>query len=420
MAKRFLAASAAFGLVLLLGGAPKTSFADENGGSEKPKAGSIMDPAVGRHLKAAVTDLQAQQYPQAESELGELNLDHLSPYERSRAEQLFAVAEQMQDHYDGARAHLKAAIDSGGLNDQEASTARFQIARLYLAENNWKQGAAALEEWFKTAQNPNSAAYHLLAVAYYEMGDHSAALAPAQKAVDLGGAHPQESWLQLLLAIQIELKQYRPATATVKRLIEQTPTNKNYWLQYAGLESTLGDTSGAEAAIELPYRAGWFTGEENALRVTQFLIQSGIPYRAGEILSQAMQKNEVKSDIQNYNLLSNCWLASKEYEKAVKPMRRAADLSPTGENYLRLAQVYVQREDWPNAADTLQLAINRGSLKSPGDALLLMGIVNYNEKHLSNARDWFQKAKGYGASRSHAEGWLAHLDEDQRVPIPTH
>jgi tetratricopeptide (TPR) repeat protein len=406
--------------LLVLGALKTTSFADENGGGEKPKAGSIMDPSVGRHLKAAVAALQAQQYPQAENELGQLNLDHLSPYERSRAEQLFAVAEQMQDHFDGARSHLKAAIDSGGLNDQEASTARFQIARLYMAENKWKEGAAALEEWFKTAQNPNSAAYHLLAVAYYEMGDHSAALAPAQKAVDLGGARPQESWLQLLLAIQIELKQYRPAAATVRRLLEQTPTNKNYWLQYAGLESTLGDTTGAEAAIELPYRAGWFTGEENALRVTQFLIQAGIPYRAGEILSQSMQKGEAKSDIQNYNLLSNCWLASKEYEKAIKPMRRAADLSPTGENYLRLAQVYVQREDWPNAADTLQLAINRGGLKAPGDALLLMGIVDYNQKQLNNARGWFTKAKGYSSSRAHAEGWLAHLDEQQRIQVPTH
>ena len=54
------------------------------------------------------------------------------------------------------------------------------------------------QEWFKTAQNPNSAAYHLLAVAYYQMGNHAAALEPAQKAVDLGGIKPQESWLQLL------------------------------------------------------------------------------------------------------------------------------------------------------------------------------------------------------------------------------
>jgi len=409
----------ALGLTLVMSGAVPPASADENKPSEKPRAGSILDPVVGRHLKAAVADLQDQHYAEAETELGALNMDHLSPYERSRAEQLFASAEQLLGHYGGAREHLKQAIASGGLNDQEISTAQFQLARLYLVENKWKEGAAALEEWFKTAQNPNSAAYHLLAVAYYQMGNHTAALGPAQKAVELGGAKPQPSWLQLLLAIQLELKQYKPGIATVKRLIEQDPPNKNYWLQLAGLESTIGDTSGAEIAIELPYRAGWFTGEENTLRVTQFLIQVGIPYRAGEILNQAMQKNEVKSDLQNINLLSNCWLASKEYEKALKPMRRAADLSPTGENYLRLAQVYVQREDWPNASDSLRLAIDRGSLKNTGDALLLMGIASYNQKQPGVARSWFEKARGYSASRSHAEGWLTHLDQEQRTKTQT-
>ena len=133
MAKRISAAIAALGLVLALGGAVQRSFADENQGPEKPKAGSIMDANVGTHLKAAIDDLQAQRYSDAERELGALNMDHLSPYERSRAEQLFAVADQLQGHYEAAREHLKQAIASGGLNDQEASTARFQLARLYMA-----------------------------------------------------------------------------------------------------------------------------------------------------------------------------------------------------------------------------------------------------------------------------------------------
>jgi tetratricopeptide (TPR) repeat protein len=400
---------------LVVTGTVPASFAEESKPAEKAKTGSIMDPTAGRHLKAAVAALQAQQYAEAEHELGALNLDHLSPYERSRAEQLYAIADQLQGHFAEAREHLKQAITSGGLNDQETSTVRFQLARCYMADNKWKEGADALEEWFKTAQNPNSAAYHLLAIAYYEMGNHAAALAPAQKAVDLGGAQPQANWLQLLLAIQLELKQYKPAIGTVKRLIEQDQTSKNYWLQLAGLEMMIGESANAAVAIEIPYRAGWFTGEENAIRLTQILIQAGIPYRAGKVLSQAMQKGEVKSNIQNINLLSNCWLASKEYDKAVGPMRRAADLSPTGENYLRLAQVYVEREDWPDASDALRLAIDRGNLKSTGDAMLLMGISYYNQKQPSTARVCFEKAKGYSASRSHAEGWLLHLDEEQRA-----
>ena len=54
-----------------------------------------------------------------------------------------------------------------------------------LPEEKWREGAAALEEWFRTAQNPNGAAYYLLAVAYYQQEDYKRALVPAQKAVDL-------------------------------------------------------------------------------------------------------------------------------------------------------------------------------------------------------------------------------------------
>jgi tetratricopeptide (TPR) repeat protein len=417
VANKFFTALAALGLTLVIGGTLQSASAQQSKPSDKEKGGtgSIMDPNTGKRLKAAVDAIQAQHYAEAESALGELNMDHLSPYERSRAEQLYAVAAQLQSHYSAAREHLKLAIASGGLNDQEASTARFQIAQLYMAENKWKEGAEALQEWFKTAQNPNSAAYHLLAVAYYQMGDHAAAVEPAQKAVDLGGARPQEGWMQLLLAIRLELKQYKQALPVVKRLIEAAPTNKNYWLQYAALESLMGDTSGAAVPIELAYRGDWLTGDENAKRLTQFLVQAGIPYRAAEVLSQAIEKGVVKSDIQANELLSNCWLAAKEYDKAIKPLKRAAELSSNGEIYYRLAQVYAQREDWPNTAEALRLAIDKGNLKNPGEAELLMGIATYNQKQIGVARSWFGKAKGYSESRAHADGWIAHIDDEQRA-----
>jgi len=64
-----LAAVTALGLTLVMSGAVPPASADENKPSEKPRAGSILDPVVGRHLKAAVADLQDQHYAEAETEL---------------------------------------------------------------------------------------------------------------------------------------------------------------------------------------------------------------------------------------------------------------------------------------------------------------------------------------------------------------
>src|SRR5216684_2677469 len=187
----------ALALALALGGLPRAALGEEQKpqGEKKeegaPRQGAVVDPATGKRLNEAVEQLHAQHYAEAKAALAKLNLERLSPYELSRAEQLFAAVEQAQGNYGPAREHLNKAIASGGLNDQEIATARFQIAQLFMSENKWKEGAEALKQWFATAQNPNSNAYHLLAIAYYQMGDHAAAMEPAQKAVDLAGPKAQ-------------------------------------------------------------------------------------------------------------------------------------------------------------------------------------------------------------------------------------
>jgi TPR repeat protein len=65
-----------------------------------------------------------------------------------------------QDRYEEAREHLQKAIDAGGLNAQQIDEARYQSAQLYIQEEKWSEGAAALEEWLQTAASPNSAAYY--------------------------------------------------------------------------------------------------------------------------------------------------------------------------------------------------------------------------------------------------------------------
>jgi tetratricopeptide (TPR) repeat protein len=379
------------------------------------KQGAVLNPATAKRLNEAVEQIHAQHYGDAKEALGKLDLDKLSPYERSRAEQLFAVVEQAQGNYSGARDHINAAIASGGLNDQEASTARFQLAQLFMSENKWKEGAEALKQWFATAQNPNSNAYHLLAIAYYQLGDHTAALAPAQKAVELAGAKPQESWLQLVLALYLERQQYKQALPILKQLIEAAPGKKAYWLQLAGVGLSAGNPQEAAVPLEVAYRAGLMNEDQDVQRLTQVLVQATIPYRAAKILGQAIEHGQFKSDAKSYELLANCWVAARELDKAIAPLRRAADLSQSGELYLRLAQVYVQREDWPNAAGILRLALDKGKLKNTGDVQLLMGLAVYNQKQVNEARSWFLRASEHSESRSQAEGWLQHIDSEQRT-----
>jgi tetratricopeptide (TPR) repeat protein len=199
------------------------AFAQKKKDDAPPPTG--IDAATGKILTEAIEALNKDNYAGAKAAVGKLKMDSLSPYEKSRTEQILASIYSAEDNYAQARTHLQAAVAAGGLNEKEVQDTRYQIAQMYLAEEKWKEGAASLEEWFKTAQNPNGAAYYLLAVAYYQQNDYKRAIVPARKAVDLTDK-PQEGWVQLVLALYLQQEQYSEAAPLLKRLIGIAPEKK--------------------------------------------------------------------------------------------------------------------------------------------------------------------------------------------------
>jgi Tfp pilus assembly protein PilF len=77
---------------------------------------------------------------------------------------------------------------------------------------------------------------------------------------------------------------------------------------------------------------------------------------------------------------------------------------------VRLAEVYVQGEEWQNAADAMRLALKKGTLKNPGHANLLMGFVALKQNNLSDARTWFQRASADQGLHAQAEAWIKHVE----------
>ena len=50
--------------------------------------------------------------------------------------------------------------------------------------------------------------------------------------------------------------------------------------------------------------------------------------------------------------------------------------------FVRLGEVQVQREDWPAAITAVQRGVDKGQLKDPGNAQLMLGIAHYSQKEL--------------------------------------
>ena len=374
---------------------------------EAPPTG--FDAATAKALNTAIEALNAEKYADAEAAVGTLKIDKLSPYEKSKVEQILFNISYAQEKYDAARQHLQKAIDAGGLNEQEVQTARYQNAQLYMTQEKWKEGAAALEEWFKTATNANSAAYYLLAVAYYQMENYTKALPPAQKAVELMDK-PQEGWISMLLALYLQKDQYKDAIPLLQRLINMMPDKKTYWMQLSAVYGQLEDYPNALAIMQLAYGAGLVTDDAEVRRLADLLLFNDVPYRGAQVLESGIEKKIVKVDDKLYEKLANCWIAAGELEKSIQPLQKGAELAPTGEMYVRLGEVNIQREDWGGAAAALDRGLNKGQLKDAANAQMLMGIALYNQKKFSEAKTWFQRSAQSEKHRQMSRGYLQLIE----------
>jgi tetratricopeptide (TPR) repeat protein len=382
--------------------------AARNQEGEAPASGSnSIDAQTGKILNEAIELLNMENYQGAAAKINTLKLDNLSPYERGTVERILFSISYAQEKYEEARGHLQKAIDSGGLNAQQIDEAKYQAAQLYMQEEKWKEGAAALEEWFKTATTPNSAAYYLLAVAYYQQDDYNKALAPAKKAVELmDQAKPNESWLSMLSALYLQKEQYKDAVPVLQQLITAAPDRKTYWMQLSSVYGQMEQYENALAIMQLAQNVGLVTEDSEVRRLADLLLFNDVPYRGAQVLESAIEKKLVNLDDKLYEKLANCWIAAGEYDKSITPLTRAAELASSGDAFIRLGEVQVQREDWPAAIAAIQRGVDKGQLKDPGNAQLMLGIAHYSQKNYSAARPFFERARQSDKHRQIADSYL--------------
>lgn len=374
--------------------------------------GHKMDERTAKRLGQALEYLQEDEFELAEQELNKLRMRSLNPFERAQTQRIYAFVEFGKGDTDAARARLQAAFDENALPAGEQAAVLFQIVQLYLGDQNWQEVVNHLQRWFQIEPNPNAAAYYILALSHYQLGDLEAALDPAQQAIHLA-VTPQESWLRLLLALRLTRKEYEPAIPLLETLIRLYP-QKLYWVQLSTLHGVLGDYTEALVPLQLAYQQDLLDQDSEFRRLAQLMLYLELPYRAAEVMKKGFDEGILEQDTEAHELLGNSHIAAREYEAAVAPLLRAAELSEDGEIYYRLAQVHLQREKWAEATSALREAMKKGGLEDHGAVQLLMGIAYYSQKQPEQATRWFKRAKKNPKTRDDATNWLNYLQREQK------
>ena len=373
-------------------------------------ANYTVDPRTGKKLTQAIELLQAEDYAGAAKILKSFNLNRLNDYERALVQQTLGYVAASQEDFAEAAERFSAALELESLPEGQQVSTRFNLAQIYMMLERWDDAIATFNKWFQEVETPNSLGYYMLAVAYYQSGDLDKAFAPATKSVEMATT-PKEAWIRLLLALYMEKKQYREALPLVERLVSLYP-KKPYWMQLSAIYAELGEDSKALASQQLAYQEGFLTEDKELRRLAQMYLFHDLPVRAATVLNRAIEEEKVESDTKALELLGNSWLAAREYDRALAPLERAAEVSEDGELFLRLGRVSIQREEWEKAAESLNRALEKGNLEEVGNVHLLLGIAVYNQKRLDRARRSFVRALDFEESNKNAEQWLRVIDRE--------
>jgi len=366
---------------------------------------------ISRYLEAAAKAVDTGKPEEGRALLEKLNPKRLNPLERALVYRLQAHLAYFAGDYTGARENFEKVLAEEVLPVRDENRIRFNIAQLHASNQQWKETLAALHRWERYVEEPDPLALYLRGIAHHQLGELDAALTHTQKAVDLA-REPQESWLTLLAALYILKEDYPNAIRVLEQLVVRSPTKRQYWVQLALVYGALEKYPQSLAVQQIADQQGLLTEDKELRRLARASLHQNLPYPAAQVLEKGLAAGTIARDAAALELLANSWIAAREYEKALPPLLEAAKLSPDGNLYARLGQVYMQRERWQEASDALQKAIEKGKLRDLGNAQLLLGIALFNDQRVDQARSAFARARQQESTRAAAERWITHLDGD--------
>jgi tetratricopeptide (TPR) repeat protein len=368
-------------------------------------------PRVSRYLSKAQKEVDAGNPDEAEQLLLKIQQSRLNILESAYVSRYLGFLAYNEGRPKDAITYFKQALDLQAMQVREDISMRFGIAQLYMGLEEWQKAIDWFKDGLRYTPEPDPTHYFYMALAYFQLQQYDQVIAYTNKAIETSPP-AKEAWLRLLSAVYAQQEDYKAAIPVLEELVIQFP-QRAYWVQLTLMYAASDDYPTALAAQQVAYKQGFLVESKELLRFARSYLYQNLSYQAAELLSKELAAGRIEPDKDAYELLANSWIGAREYNAALSPLLKAADLDDNGQLYVRLAQVHMQREQWAEAIAMLQKAVEKGKLEHPGNAQLLLGIANLNLEHQSEAWSYFQRARQYEDSRVEADRWIEHVEREQ-------
>jgi tetratricopeptide (TPR) repeat protein len=372
-----------------------------------------FNPRNQKKAAKAIEAMQAGDLTTAEEILLGINRKRATAYGRARINTwLGTLATQKEEpDYEAALGYMELAVSEEALQPEENLKTLYLVGQLQAMLQRYDDAVVTLEKWISMVENPSPSSYYTLAVTYYQAERSDDALAPARKAVELAD-EPREAWYRLLLSLHLERSEYPEALAVLDDVILAYPA-KAYWQQMAAIYSELDDMGKSLAVQQLAKSEGFLTGDKDLTRLAQMLMVEGLPHHGAKVMREGLESGAIKPTEQAFNTYSNTLLQSREWELALDPLTKAAEIKDDGSLYVRVAQVNLQLGRWGDARSALTKAFDKGGVSDEGQAHILFGIAAANDKKWNTAISAFRRAGAFEGTSEVSGKWIKYVEREK-------
>ncbi|MDD9841606.1 MAG: tetratricopeptide repeat protein, partial [Alphaproteobacteria bacterium] len=396
-----------------ISGTDKVQAQEQDGKRRKPKTrrSQVLGKQAFNKITAAQEAITNDEHDKALNLLNDiLRGDRYKPYEKGVAQQTIGFVWADKGDYERAGRAFERAINMGVLPEQVENDLIFNLAQIYLAEDQPKRSLAYLNRWLKKTDDPPASAYGLRAQIYLVLED----LGRAEKDIKVAlkkSENPKESWYRVLLSILLQQERYKEALPILELVVDKFPGKKPFWQQLSAIYFERGMEEKGFAAQQAMHAQDMLTTSKELSRIAQLYLYYDYPYKAARILDEGLKNGDIEKTEKNWELLANSWMHAREWKRSRRPLLNAAQKSKGGKLYVQLGEAYIQDEDWSNAEKYLKRGIKKGKLeKRIGHAWLVLGITQNRLGKYEEAIKSFREAGEYDEVARDAFRWVRSLE----------
>jgi tetratricopeptide (TPR) repeat protein len=328
-----------------------------------------------------------------------------------------------QEDYKGAIGSYEKVVAQGDQVPEglEVGTI-YSLAQLYFVTEQYQKSLDSMRLWLSKAENPGPAPHIFMGQVYYQMKDYRAAVPQIEKGISIAqerGTPVKENWWQLLRYLYYELEDNLKVIEILELMVEEFP-KREYWIQLAGMYGQEGYEKKQVYAMEAAHIGGFLTKQNDMLSYSGLLMQEEAPYRSATFLTEAIDDEIVEASSKNLQMLGQGWQLAQEFDKAIPVFQQAAKKSDDGEIYARLAQLYLEKDQYGNCVKAADDALRKGGLKKTQTTHVVRGMCLFNNDRLTAARASFVKAgrvarnKKDNANIRITRQWVTYIDREKK------